>query len=154
MKNTEMFTRMSNVLLALKRQNALGFNLGEFINKIDAPYKNNLLNVLVNIGAVEYVSRGKYKPTDFEVNDYNITQVIIACRAATKGKPRKENEEVKMEQKPAIKVIERPTNPFGMDSFSTIMVEKGSIRIGDYLLEGNFTVTKVKDNGTDTTSSE
>lgn len=147
--------RISAILAGISKTQG-EFHISRFVNS-DSPYRNNITTALVNRGLIKSVRKGYYVTGDFILNDALIDLVIKDCkeqtrtskqnsRNASKGKtpivpePKSEQHETKVVEK----IVERPVivNPFGFDFFSEILITNGIIQIGDYILEGTFTIKR------------
>lgn len=142
-KHITIEDKINNYLLYIKRQTGDDVNISKIAETLSTPYGRNISMVLVNMGLVKYNSKGKYTIEEFEVTPTLVNSVISECRELgrtyNKNSNTNKKDSVKKEE---LKPEPKPINPFGFDGFDAIMVEKGTMVIGEYLLEGSFTITK------------
>jgi hypothetical protein len=132
-----------NFLLFLKKQPEV-MNAPLLAISTNTPYARNLPSVLVNIGVIKYIANSKYKMADVVITTELVDMIVAKLKEITnKAKYNMETPNtIKLEPIPTPVPVTIVTNPFGFADFDYIMVEKGSIVIGQYTLTGSFTLTK------------
>lgn len=134
----EMMIKTTALLVGISKQQS-EFHINKVVTE-SSPYRGNISGVLLNMNLIKQVRKGIYTKGDFIVNDSLAEKVILQCRVLTNKIPD--------ESKPNTEPVKQGTivvNPFGFASFDSILVEQGKIFIGDYVLEGSFTITKKVD---------
>lgn len=142
MEHITINDKINNYLLVVKKQTGDNVNVSKIAEDLDVPYKRNISGVLVNLSLIKWNSKGNYTVTMPDVTELLVEQVIMECRNTAKAYNKSSRKTNAPTVSDPVKKDTISQTPFGFDSFDTIMVEKGKIIIGDYTLEGNFTITK------------
>lgn len=136
------------LLVALSRYIGQPCNVSKLVEETKSPYRGNIVGAMANLNIIKWTAKGIYTVQDFDASIVLARAVRTACLGATsKGKKLIPLAEYKSEPKPEPQVIREivheQVNPFGFMMFDTMMIEKGTIIIGNYKLEGSFTLTKL-----------
>ena len=147
-KTDDTIVKIIDFLQKLLQYNGTTINMTALINEHKPPYSNQILSALVNTNTITWERRGWYKINKFYPSIEKAEEIRQYCAAdntrTTRLRYRKSNlDNVQAANNTVLTTIS--TAPFGFDSFTEIMVEQGSITIGEYTLTGNFTIKRTTD---------
>jgi hypothetical protein len=141
-------TGIFKLLVTLNKDTGKPVKVQGVVEQLAAPYRGNIVGAMANTGLIKWESKGIYTINEFTPSQALAMAVRTACiQATSKGRAQRKLTPIEeYKPKPEIKVereiIREQVNPFGFSSFDEIMIEKGTIIIGEYTLTGSFTLKR------------